>query len=155
MDDWAEYNDFQLEKGRGPRDQLLEALELTGPGADRVRVNVVDLATAPPLPACGLVHASFALPYVGQAAFPAVWVRVVEALRPGGWFVGQLFGVNDSFNDGSGDEAFLNAAEAAALFDGWRVHRWAEEDADGPSFDGSKHWHVFHVVAQRPDSPAR
>ncbi|HHU38582.1 MAG TPA: class I SAM-dependent methyltransferase, partial [Propionibacterium sp.] len=123
--------------------------------ADRVRVNVVDLATAPPLPACGLVHASFALPYVGQAAFPAVWVRVVEALRPGGWFVGQLFGVNDSFNDGSGDEAFLNAAEAAALFDGWRVHRWAEEDADGPSFDGSKHWHVFHVVAQRPDSPAR
>lgn len=193
---WGDYNDHQLTKGRGAREQLLDALELTGPGAGRlavdlgcgaglealalaragwrvegfdldpdapgrfarhappelaaqVRITVADLATAPPLPACALVHSSYALPYVGAGAFPQVWARVEEALSPGGWFVGQLFGDRDSFNDGSGAEAFLTAAQARSLFSGWTLHRWDEEDQDGPSFTGTKHWHVFHVVARR------
>ena len=40
---------------------------------------------------------------------------------------------------------------ARALFDGFEVESFVEEDEDGESFDGPKHWHVFHVIARRPE----
>ncbi len=46
---------------------------------------------------------------------------------------------------------YLTRSEALALLDGWEVVAFDEEDAVGPSFVGPRHWHVFHVIARRPD----
>ena len=41
-----------------------------------------------------------------------------------------------------------------ALFDGWTVERFEEEENDGEACSGPKHWHVFHAwrSAPRPDA---
>jgi hypothetical protein len=48
--------------------------------------------------------------------------------------------------------------EAEALFDGWTVERFEEEENDGEACSGPKHWHLFHVIAlarERPDVMGR
>lgn len=117
--------------------------------AGRVQIRVLDLSPAAALPRADLVHASYSLPYVGADALRRVWARVEEAVPPGGWFVGQLFGDRDSFNDGTGAQAFLRREEAEQLLAAWELLRFDEEDEEGPSFSGPKHWHVFHVIARR------
>ncbi len=71
------------------------------------------------------------------------------ALRPGGVLACQLFGPND---DAFGDPemTFHSADEVRGLVAGLEVVQWTEEDADGGSFTGPRHWHVFHVVVRRP-----
>ena len=40
-------------------------------------------------------------------------------------------------------------ADAEALFDGWTIERFDEEDEEGQACAGPKHWHVFHVSARK------
>ena len=101
------------------------------------------------LPATDLVFASFSLPFCPPAAFPGLWHRIRSALRPGGRVAGELFGDRDTWaSDPS--MTFHTEGAARALFDGLEVESFVEEDEDGESFDGPKHWHVFHVIARRP-----
>jgi hypothetical protein len=37
-----------------------------------------------------------------------------------------------------------------AVFDGWELERFDEEENDGEACSGPKHWHVFHAVARKP-----
>ena len=48
-------------------------------------------------PACDLVNASFSLPFGAPYRFEEVWRRIVDSLRPGGRFCGQLFGDRDEW----------------------------------------------------------
>jgi SAM-dependent methyltransferase len=101
------------------------------------------------LPASDLVHASYSLFFCEPARFPEVWRRIGAALTGGGSFVGELLGDRDTWAPEDDISAFTEA-EARALFDGWSVERFDEEDNDGEACSGPKHWHVFHVVARRP-----
>src|SRR5439155_1976460 len=47
-------------------------------------------------PVCELVNASFALPFCPPEHFDEVWRRIVDSLRPGGRFAGQLYGEHDA-----------------------------------------------------------
>ncbi len=122
---------------------------------DRVRdgaplhVQHAGFADPPTVPAADLVHSSYALPYCPPPAFGALWARVRGALRPGAVLACQLFGPRDgSFGDP--EMTFHAEHEVRDLLAGLEVVHWTEEDADGSSFTGPKHWHVFHVVARRP-----
>jgi len=121
------------------------------PATQRERLHVHHLAYADlvALPEADLVHASYSLPYCPPAHFPRVWAAVRAALRPGAVLACQLFGPHD---DAYGDPemTFHTAEGARALLAGLDVVDWTEEDADGQSYTGPKHWHVFHVVARRP-----
>jgi SAM-dependent methyltransferase len=44
-----------------------------------------------------LINASFSLPFCLPGHFPSLWAKIVEALRIGGRFSGQLFGEQDSW----------------------------------------------------------
>ena len=43
---------------------------------------------------------------------------------------------------------FLGESDVRALFDGLQIVSLDEEDQDGDSFSGPKHWHVFDIVAR-------
>ncbi len=44
-------------------------------------------------PAVDFVNASFSIPHCEDGQFPGIWTKVVDSIRSGGRFAGQLFGV--------------------------------------------------------------
>ena len=100
-------------------------------------------------PSAELLNAGFSLPFCYPDRFDDLWRRIHASIRPGGRFCGQLFGERDEWA-GEKDMTFFTRDAAEALFGGFELERFDEEDADGETAVGEpKHWHVFHVVAQR------
>jgi hypothetical protein len=44
---------------------------------------------------------------------------------------------------------FLSEDQVRGLLRDFHVEMFREQDEDGDSFSGPKHWHVFHVIAQK------
>ena len=101
------------------------------------------------LPSADLLHASFSLFFCDPERFADVWRRIGSSLGVGGRFVGELLGDRDTWAPEADISAFTEA-QARALFDGWELERFEEEDEDGEACSGPKHWHLFHVVARTP-----
>jgi SAM-dependent methyltransferase len=101
------------------------------------------------IPPSDLVWAGYSTFFCPPDRFPAVWSRIRSAVRPSGRFAGQILGDRDTW---AGDDAttWFTRDGAQALFDGWTIERFDEEDEDGEACSGPKHWHVFHVVARAP-----
>jgi len=101
------------------------------------------------LPSCDLVNASWSLPFCPPAMFGAVWEQIVDALRPGGRFCGQLFGEQDEWAT-EDDMTFHTREEAERLFVVFELDRFDELEEDGKTALGTpKHWHVFNIVAKK------
>jgi len=95
-----------------------------------------------------LVNASFALPLCPPERFAALWTRLRASLLPGGRFAGQLYGDRDSWAGRPGLTVHDRNA-ARALFAGWTVEMFEEEETDAVTPRGeAKRWHIFHVVAR-------
>ncbi|HEV2459625.1 MAG TPA: class I SAM-dependent methyltransferase [Ktedonobacterales bacterium] len=100
-----------------------------------------------------LISGQFALPFIARDSFVDVVARLKAALAPGGVFAGQFFGIHDQWNTPERSMTFLARAEVEALLSDLETIELSEEDADGHTADGSpKHWHVFHILARRPDT---
>jgi len=93
------------------------------------------------------VYAGFSLPFCRPARFPSVWRGILEALRPGGRFAGQLFGDRDTWATNP-DMNFHTQDDARRLLQGLVVERFDAREDDGDSFSGPKHWHVYDFVAR-------
>jgi hypothetical protein len=78
-----------------------------------------------------------------------VWRSLRTSLKPGGVFAGELFGVHDDWASRPGMNTHDRAGVERLLM-GLDVVSLIEDDRDGRSFEGPKHWHVFHVVAVAP-----
>jgi len=99
------------------------------------------------LPSCHLVNASWSLPFCAPGVFGVVWERIVDALRPGGRFCGQLFGERDEWAI-EDDMTFHTREEAEGLFRDFDLERFDELEEDSKTALGTpKHWHVFNIVA--------
>lgn len=106
-----------------------------------------DLSTLRSLPAVDLVLSCATLSFVPRTSFRALWDLVLEALRPGGVLAVDLFGDRDDW--AGTDGTFLRRDEVEDLLDGLDVLDLVEEERDGRSFGGPKHWHTFRVLARR------
>jgi hypothetical protein len=53
------------------------------------------------LPRADLVHAGYSLPFSPARQFAGLWAGIRNALKSGGVFAGQLFGIRDSWFAGS------------------------------------------------------
>jgi tellurite methyltransferase len=95
-----------------------------------------------------LIYAGFSIPFCNPQHFDALWHKIVDNIHSGGRFAGQLFGVNDTWASNT-EMTFFTAEQAQALFADFEVEYFREEDADGQSSVGAKHWHVFHVIARK------
>ncbi|HXJ66406.1 MAG TPA: class I SAM-dependent methyltransferase [Actinomycetota bacterium] len=123
------------------------ALRASTPEGDReaLRVRVARLEEVE-LTRADLVYAGYSLPFCPPERFAALWDRITHALSPGGMLAGQLFGPNDTWA-GDPDMTFVDRTALDALLEGFDVLSVEEQDEDGDSFVGTKHWHVFHVIA--------
>jgi SAM-dependent methyltransferase len=118
------------------------------PEHERLEARQADF-TEVELPPADLVNASFTLFICPPDRFPALWARIVGALRPGGRFSGQLLGPQDSWLGREG-LTFLAEPEARALFADFTLERFDEEIADSVTPRGTpKRWHIWHVVARK------
>lgn len=113
-----------------------------------VRAVITELETVEKLPAAELILSCATLPFVRREAFAALWETVRAALRPGGVLAVDLFGERD---DWAGTEGtYLARAEVDSLLEGLEVLDLSEQERDGRSFAGPKHWHTFRILARRP-----
>jgi SAM-dependent methyltransferase len=100
-------------------------------------------------PAADLVNASFSLPLCPPDRFAELWRRIVDTLKPGGRFSGQLYGDRDGWVGRPG-MTHMDRAAAERLLDDLRVELFEEEETDSVTPRGRpKHWHIFHIVARR------
>jgi tellurite methyltransferase len=99
-------------------------------------------------PEVDLVNSSFSLPFVPADEFGGVWSKIVDSLRTGGRFCGQLFGDRDSWA-AEGVTCFTRT-EVDALLSELSVELLDEEEQDSQDAMGTpKHWHLFNIVARR------
>jgi hypothetical protein len=133
-----------------PTPAAAETLRLQVPPGDAGRLEVaVASAETVALPAFDLLYSGYALSYLAPPAFRRCWTMVRGRLRPGGHIVVNVFGQRDTWAEDP-DMTFLDLDAVHRLVDGLEVVSIIEEDADGDSFAGPKHWHVFDVIARRP-----
>lgn len=101
------------------------------------------------LPICYLVYARVSLPFCTPDSFDQMWSDIVTALQPGGYFMGNFFGVNDDWADRD-SMTFHTAEEVAAMLEPFDVELMKEIEEDGSTAIGSeKHWHLFNVTARK------
>lgn len=97
-----------------------------------------------------LISAQFALPFTPQASFNSVFTHLKQAIKAGGMFTGQFFGIHDEWNVPENDMTFLTREQVEDLLCDMKVREFTEEDKMGNTATGElKHWHVFHVIAQK------
>ena len=118
---------------------------------DRLQTQVVGFAQVV-LPAADLLYAGLSLPFCHPEDFNALWRKVTAAVQPGGCFAGHFFGERDGWA-GRTDMTFHSLAQVRALLEGFAVIQLREQDEQGASYAGPKHWHVFHVIATKPPAP--
>jgi hypothetical protein len=109
-------------------------------------------AESVPLPPFDLLYAGYALPFLRSDAFPGFWAGVRSQIRPGGFIVVNFFGPHDSWV-GRKEMSFIDRDTVTQLAEGLDVIAIDEEDKDGDSFLGPKHWHVFDLIAREPPRP--
>ena len=137
-----------------PTPVAADALRAAVAAADAPRLEIVTAsAEAAELPAFDLLYAGYALSFIAPGSFPAFWTNVRDRLRPGGFVVVNVFGTRDTWADDPG-MTFVTREDVDRMVEGLDALAIDEEDADGDSFAGRKHWHVFDIVARRPAGPA-
>ncbi len=120
------------------------------PDHERITPVVARMEDVPLPLGLHLVNSSFAMPLCESTKFHELWLRIREALPPGGRFSGQWYGPRDSWFGRSG-MSFVSRDEALALLAGLELEMFEEEEADGVTPRGNaKHWHIFHIVARKP-----
>jgi SAM-dependent methyltransferase len=100
------------------------------------------------LPPADLVFAGFSIAFCHPSRFDALWTQICNALRPGGRFAGQLFGVEDDWSQNA-KITFHSRARVDRCFEGFDVETLDEVCGPGRSYTGPKRWHVFHVIARK------
>jgi SAM-dependent methyltransferase len=96
-----------------------------------------------------LINASFCLPFCPPQHFPHLWKQVVNSLRSGGRFCGQLFGERDSWAI-EPNLSHHTRQQLETLIRFFVIEMLEEEDHPGQTALGEpKHWHIFHIVARK------
>jgi SAM-dependent methyltransferase len=98
-----------------------------------------------------LINAHFSLPFIRNEQFSTVFTRLKTSLKPHGIFVGQFFGIHDSWNVSTNPLTFLTCEQALSELDDLEIITFEEDDHDGLTTEGTpKHWHIYHIIACKP-----
>jgi len=101
------------------------------------------------LPQCDLLNASYSLPFCPPERFRLLWRQIEKSIRPGGWFSGHFFGINDEWASLT-DMTFHSRKQVKFLLRHFKMESFSEKEWEGTTSSGrKKHWHVFSVVARK------
>lgn len=128
----------------GLRTRVLEHLA-ADPGASLATLEA-RFESLQRLPRASFMYAVFALPFARPAELLHVIGLTADALRGDGVFAAHLFGERDAWAS-RGDVLTHDAAAAARLFSLFDVE-WDEQEFDGDSGTGRKHWHIRFAIAR-------
>jgi SAM-dependent methyltransferase len=114
----------------------------------RLETRVASFADNLDLPPADFIYAGYSLPFCPPSAFDDLWRTIMAALRPGGRFAGQLFGVRDSWAKNP-NLTFHTAVQVEQLLNRDLIVEFLRErEEDGEAIEGAKHWHQFHIIAR-------
>ena len=67
-----------------------------------------------------------------------------------GYFVGNFFGLKDSWFSIKKDMTFLSKEQVIDLFNDFEIIDFKEDERDGKTGLGKiKHWHIFDIIAKK------
>lgn len=97
-----------------------------------------------------LATAMFTLPFNRPDNFNDVFSSVKSSLKSGGIFCGQFFGDRDGWSSNPA-MTFHTKEQVENLLADMEIISLVEVEKDSKTTDGNpKHWHVFHVIAKKP-----
>ena len=104
------------------------------------------------LPSADFIWAGLSLPFVNPQVFPVVWSAIVKALKPGGRFAGDFFGVRDEWRN-EADMTFHTSKNLRELFRPLRLEYFMSELGLRPTATlGLKQSHAFAAIVSRHES---
>ena len=124
----------------------------------RVQADLLDIRHAE-IEKCNLVHCGFVLFFLSNEEIVDTMANIRAAIQPGGLFIGQFLGPNDTWVTPTGNpqspiQSALTPhtrAEIEQLLTGFEFLHQEEVERDGKTAWGEqKHWHVTHVIARKP-----
>ena len=97
-----------------------------------------------------LVVANFSIPFCRKELFNELWNKIVQSISQDGYFVGNFFGLNDSWAKTKEQMVFLSKEQVLRLFESFDILSFNEIEKDGKTALGKeKHWHVFEIIARK------
>ena len=101
------------------------------------------------LQSCNLLVANASLSFCHKKYFNELWKKVVNSITKDGYFVGNFFGVNDTWANRPNMTFFIKE-EVIELFSSFEIINFKEIEKNGKTVLGvEKHWHVFNVIAKK------
>ena len=98
-----------------------------------------------------LITAQYALPFNPPETFEAMFARLLAALRPGGLFTGNLFGIRDAWNVSGSGMTFHTRAQVESLLQGLETLELREIEDTVTLASGEDHAaHAFDIIARKP-----
>ena len=82
--------------------------------------------------------------------FNKLWDKIKKSIKKDGYFVGNIFGINDEWNTNINDMTFLDKDEIHKILKDFKIINLKEKEFDGETAIGiKKHWHIFFIIAQK------
>jgi SAM-dependent methyltransferase len=128
-------------------EQLLARVPAEARGRLETRMATFETAA---LPAADFIWAGLSLPFCPPGSLPAVWAKIVAALKPGGRFAGDFFGNRGAWRR-EAPMTFLTRDELTRLCAPLHIEYFIEEEGERPTaLDGIQRVHGFSVVVRKP-----
>ena len=98
-----------------------------------------------------LLVANFSISFCNRNYFKTFWNKIGNSILENGYFVGNFFGLNDSWTKTKKDMVFLTKEEVLDLFkNNFEIIFFKEVEKDEKTVLGvMKHWHIYNVIAKK------
>ena len=98
-----------------------------------------------------LLIANFSIPFCNKDCFYGFWNKITNSILKNGYFVGNFFGLNDSWVKIKNKMVFLTKKQVLDLFkDLFEIIEFSEVEEDGKTVLGKmKHWHIYNIIARK------
>lgn len=119
------------------------------PQAGVLSTCLADFERLPDLPRSSLIHAGLALPFCHPAGFQRLWAQVLQAVEPGGVFVGHFFGPRHSWSTRT-HMTFHTEQAIRQMCECLEVVLLRETQTSSQTPSGLLNWHRFDVIVRKP-----
>ncbi len=98
-----------------------------------------------------LIVANFSIPFCDKKFFNDFWNKIVTSILKDGYFIGNFFGLSDSWVKIKKKMVFLSKEQVLELFKKqFEIIEFNELERDEKTAIGKiKHWHVYEVIAKK------
>lgn len=98
---------------------------------------------------CNLLVSNLSLSFCDRKYFSELWNKIVNSISREGYFVGNFFGINDTWANRT-NMTFFSKEDVLDLFLDFKIIDFDEIERDGKTALGkTKHWHIFNVIAKK------